>query len=122
MHAMMRIVPPQPAQTSISIPNTRIRHCAQRIVALGRRSHIGPRNPFPALIPPGPGDQCAVRTVVGEHTVVAGEIHPWPGHQRGQSHQKIQRLEHKVCGAVVVPRFELVAHFATGSERQALLR
>jgi len=36
MHAMMRIVPLQPAQVSMSMPNTRFRRCAQRIAA--RRS------------------------------------------------------------------------------------
>ncbi len=58
------------------------------------------------LAPPGPGDQCAVRTVGCEHTVVAGEVHPRPGQQRGQPRQKIQRLEHNVCGAVAVGAFE----------------
>ncbi len=38
--------------------------------------------------------------------MVAGEVHPRPGHQRGQPRQKIQRLEHNVCGAVAVGAFE----------------
>jgi hypothetical protein len=38
--------------------------------------------------------------------VVAGEVHPRPGRQRGQPRQKIQRLEHNVCGAVAVGAFE----------------
>ena len=41
---------------------------------------------------------CTVR----EHAVVAGEIHPWAGHQRGQASRKIQRFVHNVCGVVVV--------------------
>ena len=38
--------------------------------------------------------------------MVAGEVHPRPGHQRGEVRQKIQRLEHNVCGAVAVGAFE----------------
>ena len=37
-----------------------------------------------------------------EHTVVVGEVRPWPGHPGGQPRQKIQRLAHNLCGAVVV--------------------
>ncbi len=88
-------------------------HCA---APLGRCSCIGLGRTRPAFAPPGPGDQCAVRTVGCELTVVASEVHPWPGHQRGQARQKIQRLEHNVGGAVVVRRFELVTHSATGGE------
>jgi hypothetical protein len=39
------------------------------------------------------------------------------GHQRNQPRQRIQRLERNVSCAVVVRRFELVTHFATGGER-----
>ncbi len=98
MHAMMRIVPPQPRRSAHLMPNTRFRRCAQRIA--GRRSAVA------ALALPGPGDQCPVRTVGCEHAVVAGEVHPQPGHQRSQPRQKIQRLEHNVCGAVAVGTFE----------------
>jgi len=55
----------------------------------------------PAQAAPGPRDQCPVRTVGCEHAVVAGEVHPRPGNQRGQAHQKIQRLEHNLRGAVI---------------------
>ncbi len=65
---------------------------AHRGAPLGRRSRLGPGRTCPALAPPGLGDQCAVRTVGCEHTVVASEVHPWAGHQRGQPRQKIQRL------------------------------
>jgi len=47
-----------------------------RRAALGRRSRICPGSVCPTLAPPGPGDQCAVRTVGCEHAVVAGEVHP----------------------------------------------
>ena len=39
-----------------------------------------------------------------EHAMVAPEVHPWPGHQRGEPGQKVQLLEHDVGGAVVVRR------------------
>lgn len=45
--------------------------------------------------------------------MVAGEVHPRLGHQRGQVRQTIQRLEHNVCGSVVVRRFGLITHFAS---------
>ncbi len=85
MLAMIRIVPPQAAQVSMSIQNTRFERCAQRIdPALGRRGHIGFGAARPALAPSRLRDQCPVRTVGREHIMVAGEIHLRPGHQGGQ--------------------------------------
>ena len=89
MHAMMRVAPPQPAQVSTSMPNTRFRRCAQRIASW--RSVGGRTSALAASAPPGPADQRAVRTVEREHTMEAGEVHLRPGHQRGQARLHLSR-------------------------------
>ncbi len=40
MHAMIRIAPPQAAQVSMSMPNTRFRRCAQ-VIAARRSADVG---------------------------------------------------------------------------------
>ena len=99
MQAMMRIAPPHTEQVSMSMPNTRLRRCAQVIAA--RRSagvlssgRLAPRPALRHLRPVG-----AVRR---EHAVEAGEIDSRFGHQRGQPGDEIQRLEEHVRGAVGV--------------------
>ena len=123
---MMRIAPPHTAQVWMSMPNTRLRRCAQ-VIAAGRSAGVlwsvwaaaWPVAPLPRL---GLGHLRAVRAVGGEHAVEAGEIDARFGHQRGQSCDEIQRLEEHMRGAVRVGRLQLVAYQAARGERQALLR
>ena len=50
--------------------------------------------------------------LMGKHTVKAGEVDAWLGHQSGQPGNEIQRLKDDVRGAVAVRCLELVPDIA----------
>ena len=76
----------------------RLGHCGP---VLARRFVVGlgPRLSCCAPAPPGLGHQCPVGAVGRENAVVAGQIHPRPGHQRAQPREQIQRLWQSVSRA-----------------------
>ncbi len=86
--------------------------------ALGQFIEGGGRIALAALGGCHPG---TVSTVRCKNPMVSSQVDARFRHQRGELGNEVRGFENHMCGAVAIRGFELVAHLATGRERQASL-
>jgi len=93
------------------------RHGRSRCSRVGLTISTQRRHPSASSRAPSAGSLRRVRHhrtamlgVGGEDAVVSHQVAPWSRHQRRESGQELDRLEHKMVGAVPVRRLQLIHH------------
>lgn len=114
--------PDRPAAGTASL-DVDIENSLEPLCPCHRRSPFGGRWRFigyPGLVAPAPlcrRHQGPVLAVRRKYPMKPGKVDSWPGHQRGQAGNEIQRLKDHVRGAIPVRCLQLVAHVAVWRQR-----